>query len=153
MPDNGGSNVSEQANASPFPAWFGNVPGAEAVRLQKHLSPYVESLRSKAVAACPGRTADLIRCCTRSLLGLPGETLDYASLEPAERLVVDIAEQFVLDVHSVTDEQFAALREHYETPDILAMLFEMALNDGFNKMEKVSLDTDKMNTVSLDTGH
>jgi|688.fasta_scaffold291550_2 hypothetical protein len=109
--------------------------------LQEHLSPHVDSLRAKAKAACPGRTAELIRSCTRSLLGLPGESLDYASLDPAERLVVDIAEQFVLDVHSVTDEQFAALREHYETPEILAMLFEMALNDGFNKMEKVSLDT------------
>jgi len=54
-------------------------------------------------------------------------------------MVVDMAEQFVLDVHSVSDEQFAALRAHYQTPEILAMLFEMALNDGINKLEKVSL--------------
>lgn len=121
-------------------SWFGGVPASDVVALQTHLSPHVESLRSKATAACPGRTAALIASCTRSLLGLPAQPVDYASLDPAERMVVDLAEQFVLDVHSVTDEQFAALREHYGTPEILAMLFEMALNDGFNKMEKVSLE-------------
>ena len=122
-------------------SWFGFVPAAEVVALQKHLSPYVTSLQDKAATACPGRTAELIRACTRNLLGLGSERVDYAGLSPAERKVVDLAEQFVLDVHSVTDEQFAALREHYETPEILAMLFQMAMNDGFNKLEKVSLDS------------
>ncbi len=131
--------MSEQPSDSP--AWFGNGSATDAVSLQEHLSPYVDSLRSKTTAACPGRTAQLIKACSRSLLGLAHDRVDYATLDTAERLVVDIAEQFVLDVHSVTDEQFAALREHYETPEILAMLFEMALNDGFNKMEKVSIDT------------
>lgn len=132
--------MSRQGDGSSISSWFGSVPVAEVVGLQKHLSPYVASLQQKAATACPGRTAELIRTCTRNLLGLSGERVDYAALSPAERQVVDLAEQFVLDVHSVSDEQFAALREHYETPEILAMLFQMALNDGFNKMEKVSLD-------------
>ena len=147
MAGEGGGNVSRQGNLdgqgdpSSGRAWFGSVPVTDVVDLQRHLSPYVASLKDKAATACPGRTAELIRLCTRSLLGLSGERVDYAALSSAERQVVDLAEQFVLDVHSVTDEQFAALREHYETPDILAMLFQMALNDGFNKLEKVSLDS------------
>ena len=133
-------NPDEQGDSSSIGSWFGSVPATDVVELQKHLSPYVASLKDKAASACPGRTAELIRTSTRNLLGLSNERVDYAGLSPAERQVVDLAEQFVLDVHSVSDEQFAALREHYETPEILAMLFQMALNDGFNKMEKVSLD-------------
>ena len=133
-------NPNGQGDSSSVGSWFGSVPATDVVELQKHLSPYVASLKDKAASACPGRTAELIRTSTRNLLGLSNERVDYAGLSPAERQVVDLAEQFVLDVHSVSDEQFAALREHYETPEILAMLFQMALNDGFNKMEKVSLD-------------
>lgn len=137
----GQGNPDGQKDSSPIGSWFGSVPATDVVDLQTHLSPYVASLKEKAATACPGRTAELIRNCTRGLLGLSGERVDYAGLSPAERQVVDLAEQFVLDVHSVSDEQFAALREHYETPEILAMLFQMALDDGFNKMEKVSLDS------------
>lgn len=147
MAGSGGGNVSKQLSKQPSKqqgarqhAWYGDVAASDVVSLQTHLSPHVEALRSKAKAACPGRTAELIATCTRGLLGLTAERIDAATLSPAERLVVDLAEQFVLDVHSVTDEQFAALRGHYDTPEILAMLFEMALNDGFNKMEKVSLE-------------
>lgn len=141
MAGEGGDNVGRQRDPSLATSWYGSVPTADVVDLQMHLSPYVESLKTKAAVACPGRTAELIKMSTRALLGLSDERVDYADLSPAERQVVDLAEQFVLDVHSVTDEQFAALREHYETPEILAMLFQMALNDGFTKMEKVSLDS------------
>ena len=48
-----------------------------------------------------------------------------------------VAEQFVIDVHGVTDEQFATLKAHYDEPQIVAMLFHMALADGLGKLEKV----------------
>lgn len=120
-------------------SWVSTTAAANVADLQTHLAPFLADLRTKATAACPGRTSALIASCTRKLLGLPTENPLPADLTDAERMVVDMAEQFVLDVHSVSDEQFAALRAHYQTPEILAMLFEMALNDGINKLEKVSL--------------
>lgn len=101
----------------------------------EHLHPYLTSLDDKVETACPGRTADVISSAIRGALGLPHT--EMADLTPAESTLHMIAEQFVIDVHGVTDEQFIALKEHYDEPQIVAMLFRMALADGLGKLEKV----------------
>jgi alkylhydroperoxidase family enzyme len=94
------------------------------------------------------RVASLIELQVAQLLGLEreesalGEKMKswYSSPEfsEGEKAILEITEQFVLDVHSVTDEQFEKLRKYFSTPDILAMLFHVALCDGFGKLEKVA---------------
>lgn len=101
-----------------------------------HLYPYLTTLGDKAESACPGRTAEVISNAIRGALGLPRTTID--DLTAAESTVHLIAEQFVIDVHGVTDAQFAALKEHYDEPEIVAMLFRMALADGLGKLERVA---------------
>ena len=101
----------------------------------RHLHPYLTSLGDKVVDACPGRTSEVIAHAIRGALGL--SRTDLANLTEAESTVHMVAEQFVIDVHGVTDEQFAGLKSHYDEPQIVAMLFRMALTDGLGKLEKV----------------
>lgn len=108
----------------------GVVPAAN-----EHLHPYLTSLGDKVEGACPGRTAEVISNAIRSALGLTRN--EIGDLTAAESTVHMIAEQFVIDVHGVTDRQFAALKQHYDEPQIVAMLFRMALADGLGKLEKV----------------
>lgn len=102
----------------------------------EHLHPYLTSLGGKVESACPGRTAEVISDAIRGALGLPRTAI--TDLTPAESTVHMIAEQFVIDVHGVTDAQFVALKDHYDEPQIVAMLFRMALADGLGKLEKVA---------------
>lgn len=115
---------------------------------QTHLAPFIDELRGQASSTAPGRTASLIELQVAQLLGLEraesalSEKLKnwYSSPQftDGEKAILEITEQFVLDVHSVTDEQFEKLRKYFSTPDILAMLFHVALCDGFGKLEKVA---------------
>lgn len=113
--------------------------GGDNVRVDpaanEHLHPYLTSLGDKVETVCPGRTAEVISNAIRGALGLPRN--EVADLSAAESVVHMIAEQFVIDVHGVTDQQFAALKQHYDEPQIVAMLFRMALADGLGKLEKV----------------
>lgn len=102
----------------------------------QHLYPYLTSLDDKVIAACPGRTASVIADAIRGALGLP--RAEVTDLTAAESIVHLIAEQFVIDVHGVSDDQFAMLKDHYNEPEIVAMLFRMALTDGLGKLEKVA---------------
>lgn len=113
--------------------------GGDNVRVDpaanEHLHPYLTLLGDKVETACPGRTADVISSAIRGALGLPHT--EMVDLTPAESTLHMIAEQFVIDVHGVTDQQFSALKEHYDEPQIVALLFRMALADGLGKLEKV----------------
>jgi hypothetical protein len=130
-------------------SWIrGGEACGDVVSLQPHLNPFITHLKGQASALSPGRTAELISTRIAQLLDVAGGETSlgeavrnwYSSdeLTAAEKVVLDIAEQFVIDVHGVTDEGFARLRDHYDTPDILAMLFQMALCDGFTKFTKVA---------------
>jgi len=141
-------NIADEASRQ---SWIRDGEAcADVVELQDHLHPFIAHLKGQASALAPGRTAELISTRIAQLLDVPLEPTAlteavcnwYASNEftPAEKVVLEIAEQFVIDVHGVTDEGFARLREHYNTPDILAMLFQMALCDGFTKFNKVAFD-------------
>ena len=154
MANNGGHNtvnntVNIRDDASRQSWIHGGEACADVVELQAHLSPFIAHLKGQASTLSPGRTAELISIRIAQLLDVPSEPTAlseairhwYSSDEitAAEKVVLEVAEQFVIDVHGVTDEGFARLREHYDTPDILAMLFQMALCDGFTKFNKVAL--------------
>ncbi len=61
-----------------------------------------------------------------------------ADLTDAERMVLDVAEQFVVDVHGLTDESFSRLRMHFGDDDIVAIMFHLACLDGFGKLDAVT---------------
>lgn len=118
-------------------SWIADVSRTDVVRLQPHLHPYLETLVGNVDGKCPGRTAVIIDSVIRDALRL-GTTDLPSDLSEAETVVAAIAEQFVIDVHGVDDAFFARLKNHYQEPEIVAMLFRMALSDGLAKLEKVS---------------
>lgn len=118
-------------------SWITDISTTDVAALQPHLQPYLATLVDEVDIKCPGRTADLIDAVIRATLRV-GTTHVPSDLSAAEAEVAAIAEQFVIDVHGVSDEQFARLKNHYQEPEIVAMLFRMALSDGLAKLEKVS---------------
>ena len=118
-------------------SWIADVSRTDVVGLQPHLHPYLETLVGDVDGKCPGRTAAIIDSVIRDALRL-GTTDLPSDLSEAETVVAAIAEQFVIDVHGVDDAFFAQLKNHYQEPEIVAMLFRMALSDGLAKLEKVS---------------
>jgi len=117
-------------------SWVAGVPRNAVTSLHDTLQPKLAVLEQRVADACPGRTGAIIDGAIRGVLGLPHDRV--SELDVAESVVHDIAEQFVLDVHGVTDPQFARLKDHFAEPDIVAMLFRMALADGLGKLEKVA---------------
>jgi len=117
-------------------SWIADVPRAEVTSLHETLNPKLAVLEQRVADACPGRSGAIIDGAIRGVLGLPHSST--GELDAAESVVHDIAEQFVLDVHGVSDEQFARLKNHFTEPEIVAMLFRMALADGLGKLEKVA---------------
>jgi hypothetical protein len=117
-------------------SWIADVSRPGVVSLQESLHPKLAVLEQRVADACPGRTGEVIDAAIRGVLGLTHTKV--ADLDPAESVVYDVAEQFVLDVHGVTDPQFARLKDHFAEPEIVAMLFRMALADGLGKLEKVA---------------
>lgn len=137
------------ANIEGRNSWINGAWNASDIAsAQTHLAPFIDELRGQAAHTSPGRTASLIELQVAQLLGLEREESAlcekmkswYSSPEfsDGEKAILEITEQFVLDVHSVTDEQFEKLRKYFSTPDILAMLFHVTLSDGFGKLEKVA---------------
>ena len=118
-------------------SWITEIAKSDVASLQPHLHPYLDTLVADVDSKCPGRTAAIIDATIRETLRLDTPKVD-ADLSPAEREVVAVAEQFVIDVHGVTDEQFARLKNHFQEPEIVALLFRMALSDGLTKFEKVA---------------
>ena len=105
------------------------------------LSDQASQLRADTVERVPGRLAPLIETRIRQLLGADGAGELPGDLDRAERLVVDVTEQFIVDVHGLTDEQIAALSEHYAHAEQVAIMFHLALVDGFTKLERVNSNT------------
>jgi len=118
-------------------SWITDIAKVDVASLQPHLHPYLTTLVTDVDAKCPGRTATIIDSTIRGTLRLALSN-DAGELSPAESVVAEISEQFVIDVHGVSDEQFARLKKHFQEPEIVAMLFRMALSDGLAKLEKVA---------------
>lgn len=113
----------------------GPVHDAESQRLIE----LADRLRAETVERVPGRLAELIELRVEQLLGaaavdvsLPGDMTD------AERAVIDVTEQFMVDVHGLSDAQFAVLGRYYSDSEVVAIMFHLALVDGFAKLRLVT---------------
>jgi alkylhydroperoxidase family enzyme len=105
------------------------------------LDQHLAALRRDAAAAAPGRTAALITARTRQMVH-GGAMVDesgsaFGELSEAERAVVAVAEQFVLDAHGIDDDLFAQLGRHYTAAEQVGLLFHLALADGFTKLDRL----------------
>ncbi len=103
-----------------------------------------DRLRAATVDRVPGRVASLIELRVCQLLGVDAGEGDStverlpSDLDDGERVVIDVTEQFIVDVHGLSDEQLAALDAYYSHADIVAIMFHLALVDGFSKLRLVT---------------
>ena len=97
-------------------------------------------LRSSAVEALDPGVAAAVERRNRELVGVPVRdgVAEPVVADDALAVVLDVAEQFVLDVHGITDERFARLSDHFDHAQVVALMFHMALVDGFAKLEQAS---------------
>ncbi len=51
-----------------------------------------------------------------------------------ERLCLRLAEQFALDVHGVTDEDFEMLRTHLSDAEVVALVYSLVVFDGLARL-------------------
>ena len=51
--------------------------------------------------------------------------------------VLAVTEQFLLDAHAIDDSMIGALSQHYAPADLVAIMFHLALVDGFTKFNRV----------------
>ncbi len=95
-------------------------------------------LRRDAANRTPGRLAELIDARVAQLVGTAaaGDRLPD-DLSPGEQTVIDLVEQFLVDVHGITDTQFARLGDHYTNAEQVAVMFHLALADGFTKLDRI----------------
>jgi hypothetical protein len=132
-----------------MPTRLHGAPPARYEVLQGELMSFVDDLRTTASGSCPGRTAELIA--VRVVQLVRGRSLQVGPTGPeqirqwatadgfteAEKTLMSLVEQFVIDVHGVSDEQFEVLRQHYCDREIMALLYHAALCDGFAKLDAV----------------
>lgn len=96
------------------------------------------ALRRDAAESVPGRVAVLIETRVAQLVGNPSPPAGIPDdLSPAELLVLDVVEQFLIDVHGITDERFARLTDYYTPDEQVSIMFHLALVDGFAKVDRV----------------
>ncbi|BAN03745.1 carboxymuconolactone decarboxylase family protein [Ilumatobacter coccineus] len=97
-----------------------------------------DELRRDAAGRTPGRLAELIDTRVAQLVGTAAAGVRLPDdVSPAEQCVIDIVEQFLVDVHGITDRQFARLSDHYAHDEQVAIMFHLALADGFAKLDLV----------------
>ncbi|MEM9033041.1 MAG: carboxymuconolactone decarboxylase family protein [Actinomycetota bacterium] len=95
---------------------------------QVHDAPVLLSQRSpRAVEA--GLSEELVAA-------LPNWSSDDR-FDAATRTALGVTELFVIDVHSVTDEQMAELLEHLGAPGVMTVTTGLALWDGIARFERV----------------
>ena len=128
-------------------------PSGEAMRLRPELADKVAAITAKSADRMPGRLELLFSTRVAQLRGLaiPADAdaavaavaLDVSgwpsalTITAAERSAIDLLERFLLDIRSVDDQTFAALKEHYDDDEVAAILFRLALLDGFSKFNLV----------------
>lgn len=102
------------------------------------LADDVVTLRRNVAARTPGRLGEIIDARVARLLDRPDRPEMPADLDDAETVVVDLVEQFVVDVHGIDDDRFERLRDHYTDDEVVAIVLHVALADGFAKLEAVA---------------
>ncbi len=65
------------------------------------------------------------------------------SLNVREALAISLAERIALDPHTVTDEFFASLQEHFSDPEIVEMTYACGIFNWGNKFNiTMNMDTE-----------
>lgn len=117
--------------------WWAHSSSEEVLALRPELARLVGELRHDAAAQVPGRLHQVLQHRVHRLLGLTATDLPD-DLTDAERAAVAVAEQFVLDVHGLSDADVARLGEHFSPAEQLAILIDVALLDGFARLDRVA---------------
>jgi alkylhydroperoxidase family enzyme len=86
-----------------------------------------EQSRRTAAATDAGLTEEKIAA-------LPRWPVD-ARFDDQERAVLELAELFSMDVHSVSDEQVAAVARYLDPPGLLALVVSLGFFEAFMRME------------------
>lgn len=110
---------------------------SRVIDLRRPLAARIDELSRNAAATAPGRTGELARIRVHQLLGF-SEAILPADLDPAEVAAMAVVEQFVIDVHGLDDETFAALSHHYTPAEQMGLLFHLAPLDGFTRLRIVA---------------
>ena len=113
-------------------AWPAAASLDRLVRSQPAVGPAVQQLRALAGATAPGRTAAIVDA--RIAQMIDGTPMTIEPSGDAELAVVALVEQFLLDAHGVDDAMVAGLRHHFSDADVVAIMFHLALSDGFAKL-------------------
>ncbi len=71
-------------------------------------------------------------------------------LNDREALGVSLAERMALDPHTVTDDFFAKLREHFSDDEIVEMVFACSIFNWGNKFN-ITLNMDSSNDSEYET--
>jgi hypothetical protein len=115
-------------------SWLGDAVGeADLLARLPGLAPALASLRHDAAADCPGRTAEIIATRARQLVTGEGSMDGFGTMSELELVVVELTEQFLLDVHGITDDLVARLGTHVTPAEQIAIMFQLAFADGFTK--------------------
>ena len=72
------------------------------------------------------------------------------ALNDREALGVSLAERMALDPHTVTDEFFATLREHFSDDEIVEMVFACGIFNWGNKFN-ITMNMDSSNESDYET--
>jgi len=73
------------------------------------------------------------------------------ALNEREALGISLAERMALDPHTVTDEFFAQLKEHFSEDEIVEMVFAISIFNWGNKFN-ITLNMDSSDDSSYETG-
>jgi len=70
----------------------------------------------------------------------------YETLSPREAVAVELAERIAMDPHSVTDDFWERLREHFSDEEIVELVFACSIFNWGNKFNiTMRLDSDGKN--------
>jgi hypothetical protein len=124
---------------------------ADLTALRPELAELIERFDAEAAAGIEAHLRRLLAALVADLVrdpaGLAATSPDIAeqlaswprhpAVSDAERAALELAESFVMDVHSITDEQVARVQSFLGNQGAVAVLMNLALLDGLTKFRRV----------------
>lgn len=118
-------------------SWLSGRQDDDVMTARADLAGQIDDMRRDAARATPGRTGELISARAQQMISGVGTSSDLEPLTDAERVVIALTEQFLLDAHGIDDGMVAALAGHYTPAEQVAIMFHLALADGFTKFDRI----------------
>ncbi len=135
-------------------SWLDSAEGgttADLAALRPDLAALIAQFDAQAATSIGDRLRSLLEARVAQLVGdaVTLEATDAAVLElartwptnpeinGAERAALDLCESFVMDAHSVTDDQVVRLQQLLGDDGAVAVFMNLALLDGFTKFRRV----------------